>query len=98
MAICANGISDMLFDAESIATSPVPPSPLWQLVTIAASTGYIFSREAMKNPGERHGNHDGTANHDVANREDGNHALQRIYSILLRPIISGQTRAADTNL
>lgn len=33
-----------------MATSPVPPNPLWQLVTMAASTGYIFRREAIKNP------------------------------------------------
>jgi hypothetical protein len=33
-----------------MATSPVPPGPLWQAVTIAASTGYIFSQRPTKNP------------------------------------------------
>lgn len=37
--ICANGISDIRFDADRIATSPVPPNPLWQQVTMADSIG-----------------------------------------------------------
>jgi len=35
----ANGISCMRLDAVRIATAPVPPWPLWQALTIAASTG-----------------------------------------------------------
>lgn len=32
----------MRSDAERIATSPVPPRPLWRVVTIDASTGYML--------------------------------------------------------
>lgn len=48
--ICANGINDIRFEADRIATSPVPPRPLWQQVTIADSIGYIFIRLPMKKP------------------------------------------------
>ena len=35
-----------------MATSPVPPKPLWQPVTMADSMGYIFRYLPMKNPEE----------------------------------------------
>ena len=39
VAICANGISSIRLAAVKIATSPVPPWPLWQAFTIADSIG-----------------------------------------------------------
>jgi len=44
VAICANGIKVMRLAAVRIATSPVPPCPLWQALTIAASIGYATWR------------------------------------------------------
>jgi len=40
----------MRLEAERIATSPVPPRPLWQQVTMAESMGYIFITLPMKKP------------------------------------------------
>src|SRR5476649_654113 len=39
VAICANGISSIRLPEVRIATSPVPPCPLWQQETIATSIG-----------------------------------------------------------
>ena len=39
VAICAKGISSIRLAAVKIATSPVPPWPLWQAFTIADSIG-----------------------------------------------------------
>src|SRR6476646_7192402 len=48
--ICANGINSIRFEADKIATSPVPPNPLWHPVTIADSTGYIFMTFPTRKP------------------------------------------------
>ena len=50
VAICANGINCIRFAAVRIATSPVPPCPLWQAFTIAVSIGYIFIRRPTTKP------------------------------------------------
>jgi hypothetical protein len=39
VAICAKGINSIRLAAVKIATSPVPPWPLWQAFTIADSMG-----------------------------------------------------------
>ena len=48
LQIEANGINDMRLAAVSIATSPVPPWPLWQAVTMAVSIGYMPIRRPTK--------------------------------------------------
>lgn len=50
VATCAKGIKFILLAVESIATSPVPPIPLWQDEIIDASTGYIFKKKLQTNP------------------------------------------------
>src|SRR5450631_344809 len=50
VAICANGIRVMRLAAVRMATSPVPPWPLWQAFTMAASMGYIFIQYPTKAP------------------------------------------------
>src|SRR5215475_12777926 len=42
VAIWANGISCMRLAAVRMATSPVPPCPLWQALMIAVSIGYML--------------------------------------------------------
>ena len=44
--ICANGIKPMRLEAERMATSPVPPSPLWHAVTVLAlvSSGFFVGK------------------------------------------------------
>jgi len=49
--ICANGISTMRLDAVRIATSPVPPWPLWQAVTISAQVRLeVKAEDGLEHP------------------------------------------------
>src|ERR1035438_5053172 len=50
VAIWANGISVMRLAAVRMATSPVPPWPLWQAFTMAVSMGYIFNQCPTRAP------------------------------------------------
>src|SRR5262249_21758789 len=50
VAIWANGINCMRLAAVRMATSPVPPWPLWQAFTIAMSMGYMPSRRPTMKP------------------------------------------------
>jgi hypothetical protein len=50
VAMEAKGISCMRFAAVKIATSPVPPWPLWQAFTMAVSIGYNLRNRPMTNP------------------------------------------------
>src|SRR5882672_6852843 len=50
VAIWANGMSCMRSAAVRMATSPVPPCPLWHALMIATSIGYIFRRRPTRNP------------------------------------------------
>ncbi len=40
----------MRLAAERMATSPVPPKPEWQQVTIADAIGYMFMNRAQRSP------------------------------------------------
>jgi hypothetical protein len=46
VAICANGIERMRLDAVRMATSLVPPCPLWQAFTLATSIEHMPTRRA----------------------------------------------------
>ncbi|MOA48428.1 hypothetical protein D3C78_1711680 [compost metagenome] len=50
VAICAKGISCMRLEAVRMATSPVPPMPLWVPTTMAASIGCILTLRPTKKP------------------------------------------------
>src|SRR6476469_5634266 len=50
VAIWAKGISCIRLAAVRIATSPVPPCPLWQALMIAVSIGYILRKRPTRNP------------------------------------------------
>lgn len=50
--IWAKGMRFIRLDPERMATSPVPPRPLWQTVTSEASTGYMRGRQVQEGLGK----------------------------------------------
>jgi hypothetical protein len=68
--------------AVRIATSPVPPCPLWQAVTMAVSIGYIRSQPPTKNSVVMIATTVETEHENQANQHDHqkNHYIKKIIS------------------